>query len=633
MTKVEYPSFLPYLLAIVLLSFLNQSTSAQYKFESTYGGFNFEKGTSIKTTSDGGYIITGSTTSFSSDQDMYLVKIDKYSNIQWSKVYHHLGYEEKIHGVQQALSGDYYLSGTIEGGFGFLDDLIMKVDSVGNIIWSKVFGGIEADDLRDIAITSSGEILVAGQNASFGAGAKEIQAIKLTDGGDVKWAKAYGNIWEEFGAIIIQLDDGNYAFLGATDISGYYDVRPLLIKIDSLGNLIWAKIYPGYIEDWGRYAIKTQSDGFLLLGDTRSYGLGGSMDIYVINTDSDGNVVWAKAYGGIGDETGRGAVQDNEGNYIITGFTNSFGLGGYDAYLMKITSGGDLVWFYTYGGSSNDYAYKMAQTSDSGYVMIGGNSSNSLGDEDLLLIKVDKFGSSTCQNGPFNPNIFNISNLMAVNYNLFTSNVISTTNIQLTTITPNSAQNFICGIVPVELKSFDYQIENKQVDLKWTTATEINNLGFEIERCAVDRDWRTIGFVEGKGTTTEMQDYIYIDDLFGVNSEKIFYRLKQIDYNGQFEYSTELEVGGPAADFNLHQNYPNPFNPVTVIKYSIPKLNHVALIIYDFLGQQVLKLVDEIKDPGYYQAEFDVTNLPSGIYFYSLHSGEYSATKKMAVIK
>jgi len=627
MNILKYLS-LSHLLLLIISALFIQSTNAQYKFESTYGGYSFERGTYIRTTNDGGYIITGSTYSFSSDQDMYLIKIDKYSNIQWSKVYQHPGYEEKLHGVIQAASGEFYVVGYFEGGFGFLDDLFMKVDSIGNIIWAKHFGGIESDELRDVCITQDGRILAVGQNASFGAGAKDYPVIKFTSDGNIEWAKAYGNIWEEFGGTIVLLEDGNYGFLGATDISGYYDVRPLLFKTDSLGNLIWAKIYPGYIEDWGRYAIKTQSGGFLLLGDTRSYGLGGSMDIYVINADSDGNVVWAKAYGGIGDETGRGAVQDNEGNYIITGFTNSFGLGGYDAYLMKITSSGDLIWFYTYGGSSNDYAFRMAQTSDSGYVMTGGNSSNSLGDEDLLLIKVDKFGSSTCQNGPFNPNIFTISNLTAVNYNLFTSNVISAGNIQLTTITPNTAQNFICGIVPVELKSFNYEIENADIVLNWSTATETNNMGFKILR-----DGEEIGFIAGAGTTTEPRQYSFKDE--NVKNGTYHYTLIQIDFDGTINKAGEVEVivVDLPKDYTLEQNYPNPFNPSTKIRFALPEKAHTTLRVYNSLGEFVEELVSEVKEAGNYEVELNADNLISGIYFYRLVSGKFQETKKMLLLK
>lgn len=188
-------------------------------------------------------------------------------------------------------------------------------------------------------------------------------------------------------------------------------------------------------------------------------------------------------------------------------------------------------------------------------------------------------------------------------------------------------------VIPVELISFKAESGSGKVKLYWSTAIEMNNFGFEIERRSEDTGWRTIGFIDGKGTTTQKQEYIFVDDLFGVNSERLIYRLKQIDYNGHFEYSAELDVNAPSADFNLFQNYPNPFNPITVINFSIPKSGHVSLIIYDSSGRQVLKLVDEVKDPGYYKAEFDAANLPSGIYFYSLLSGEYSATKKMALIK
>lgn len=188
-------------------------------------------------------------------------------------------------------------------------------------------------------------------------------------------------------------------------------------------------------------------------------------------------------------------------------------------------------------------------------------------------------------------------------------------------------------VIPVELISFKAESASGIVKLYWSTAIELNNYGFEIERCAEDRDWRTIGFVEGKGTTTEMQYYVYMDDLFGVNSEKIFYRLKQIDYNGQFEYSTELEVGGPPAEFNLFQNYPNPFNPATVIEYSVPNSSPISLIVYNALGQQIKKLVDEIKNPGYYQVDFDGSSLPSGFYFYTLSADNIISTRKMILLK
>jgi hypothetical protein len=603
-------------------------------FEKTFGGTGSERGIGIDITSDGGMVIAGSTLSFTNDEAMYVIKLDSSANLQWSKTYFGFGYS-KLSGVKQTSDGGYYLTGFTEGGFGFLDQVMIKIDMNGNVVWAKNNGGVQADELRKLSITSDGGLITAGYNASIGAGAKDVQALKLTSSGNIEWAKTYGTMYEDFCSSCIIASDGSYVLSGAVDITGTYGIRPTLIKLDTLGNIIWSKYYSGYIEDWARDLIETPDGGFLITGETRSYGLGGSQDIYLIKTNSSGNVEWAKSYGGIGNDVAYALVQSSDGKYVVAGYTSSFGFGGYDGFLMKVNADGSLEWFHTYGGYTSDYIYDLIETPDLGFALTGRRSSNTLGGDDLYLIKTDADGYSNCAFGTFNPNVFIISNLLSINLNMATQNFISSSNLNLTTLTPNSAQTTSCGIIPVELKFFNYEIENNKVILHWTTATEINNLGFEIERCNSDKEWTTIGFTEGKGTTTEIQDYTYLDDLFGINSEKVFYRLKQIDFNGQFNYSPEIEVELQIQpdEFNLYQNYPNPFNPVTVIKYSIPKLDHVALIIYDSLGRQILKIVDEVKEPGYYEAEFDAAKLPSGIYFYSLYSGEYYAAKKMALIK
>ena len=607
---------------------------AQIKFECTYGGNDWERATIFNLTNDGGYIICGSTRSFTNHEDMYLLKINNISDVEWSKVYQNPGSNSKLHGAKQAADGSYYLCGYIEGGFGFLDDIIIKIDSSGNIIWSKIFGGFEADELRDAFPTPDGGVLVSGQNASFGVGSKEIQAIKFSSTGIIEWAKAYGRVFEEFGASIQSMDNGDFVILGAADISGNYDVRLLLIKVNSNGDLIWAKIYSGFVEDWGRFAIKTTDHGFLIVGDTKSYGLGGSEDIYVIKTDSIGNVEWAKAYGGIGTESGYGAVQSIDGKFVITGFTNSFGSGGYDAFLMKIDLNGNPNWFYTYGGLSNDYAFKVFKTGDSGYAMTGSRSSQSLGGEDVLLIKTDSNGKSLCETGPFNVNVFNITNLQAVNYNLFTTTTISTSNISLTTITTNSAQNFICGELPVELTSFSAEKSNHGVLLHWTAQSELNNHGFEIQRASKDEDFFTIAFVEGEGTTTNSCEYSYLDKIDYSGKEVYHYRLKQLDFNGGFDYSDIINVEFDIPkDLVLLQNYPNPFNPKSVIIYAIPRNAFIKLIVYNSVGEIIAVLEDGFKKAGQYQTEFDGNNLPSGIYFCSLSADGFMLTKKMILLK
>ncbi len=199
-------------------------------------------------------------------------------------------------------------------------------------------------------------------------------------------------------------------------------------------------------------------------------------------------------------------------------------------------------------------------------------------------------------------------------------------------------------ILPVELESFNARVLHKGVELNWVTASEINNQGFEIERKHNYKDWEEIGFVPGHGTTTETQYYSFTDN--DVNLGRYEYRLKQIDYDGTFEYSeiVEVEVGIPN-EYSLEQNYPNPFNPRTTIWYEIPERGFVTLKVYDVLGNEVVTLVNEEKPAGSYEVEFNasrshsgfVRNLPSGIYFYTIRAGSanggFSQTKKMLLIK
>jgi len=191
-------------------------------------------------------------------------------------------------------------------------------------------------------------------------------------------------------------------------------------------------------------------------------------------------------------------------------------------------------------------------------------------------------------------------------------------------------------IIPVELTAFTANTQAGKVYLNWSTATELNNLGFEVERKILSNhnegEWVRIGFVEGHGTTTEPQEYSYFDNT--VETGTYFYRLKQIDFLGTYEYSDEIEVevNGPLT-FSLKQNYPNPFNPSTMIKYSIPETEVVKLSIYSVLGEEVAVLFDGMEEAGFYEISFNASSLPSGVYFYRLIAGNFVETKKMLLLK
>ncbi len=186
--------------------------------------------------------------------------------------------------------------------------------------------------------------------------------------------------------------------------------------------------------------------------------------------------------------------------------------------------------------------------------------------------------------------------------------------------------------LPVELSYFTGIASQVGVELVWHTNTEINNYGFVIERSINGKGWINIGFVNGNGNSNSPKNYSFVDS--EPTSGKIKYRLKQIDLDGKFEISHALEINIEVpVSFALNQNYPNPFNPATTISYQLPLDSKVSLTVYDALGIQVTKLVDEVKRAGSYKTTFDGSLLASGIYFYQLKADNYIATKKFVLIK
>ena len=186
--------------------------------------------------------------------------------------------------------------------------------------------------------------------------------------------------------------------------------------------------------------------------------------------------------------------------------------------------------------------------------------------------------------------------------------------------------------LPVELISFTAAAENQKVILKWTTATELNNNGFEIQRRVAESDFATVGFVRGEGTTTNQREYFYIDK--ELVDGKYFYRLKQIDFNGSYEYSNVIEIDVRGLDdYALEQNYPNPFNPATTIGYVLKDKSNAKLTLLNAIGEEVAVLVNEEQDKGFHKVDFSASNLPSGVYFYRLQAGDYTSVKKMILLK
>lgn len=230
------------------------------------------------------------------------------------------------------------------------------------------------------------------------------------------------------------------------------------------------------------------------------------------------------------------------------------------------------------------------------------------------------------------------------------SDAIGTTAATLTIIpdfsTPRTAGStnywdyirFTPQVVPVELTSFTGAYVGNNVELKWSTATELNNRGFEIQRSANGSQFATVAFVEGYGTTTEAKNYSYTDK--NIESRVNYaYRLKQIDFDGTFDFSSVVNVGFTLPlEFVLEQNYPNPFNPSTTIAYSVPVKSEVTLEVYNLIGQKIMTLVQGQVDAGKHSAQLNASSMSSGMYFFKLtavgeNGSQFTSSKKMTLLK
>ena len=204
-------------------------------------------------------------------------------------------------------------------------------------------------------------------------------------------------------------------------------------------------------------------------------------------------------------------------------------------------------------------------------------------------------------------------------------------------IAGNSSINPLDGTLPVELSSFTANVISRDVKLNWTTATETNNAGFEIQKSTQNNNWIKVGYITGNGTKITPTNYSIEDKK--LNTGKYYYRLKQIDYNGNFEYfnlTVEIEIGVPNK-FNISQNYPNPFNPTTKIDFDLPYVSRVSIKLYDISGREVMTLINETKTAGYYTILLNGNTLSSGMYFYRIiaegDGQNFVSTKKLVLIK
>lgn len=284
----------------------------------------------------------------------------------WTRTY---GGEDndKGHSVQQTTDGGYIIAGeTFSFGNGSADIWLLKTDANGDTVWTKTYGGDTLDIGYSIQLTSDSGYIIVGETSSFGAGMSDIWLLKIGVNGDTIWTKTYGGIAGDVGYSVQQTLDGGYIIVGVTSSFGASGTDIWLLKTDANGDTSWTKRYGGRNDDRGYSVQQTLDSGYIIAGETRSFGIGEN-DIWLLKTDALGDTVWTKTYGCPLWDGGRSVQQTTDGGYIIAGRTTQQECG--FCHLIKTDVNGNNSWASTFG--HHGYAYAVQQTVDNGYITTG----------------------------------------------------------------------------------------------------------------------------------------------------------------------------------------------------------------------------------------------------------------------
>jgi len=466
----------------------------------------------------------------------------------------------------------------------------MGTDLNAGITFERIFGGPDGDRANSVRVT---EVL---PDAEF----SDATLIKTDCYGQVEWSQVYGiEDWDEEFSEVIQTDDG-YIAVGSKAYSKHYDPPDIwVVKTNASGTVMWERNFGGKEADAASDIIATSDGGYLIAGsyqhDTAERT---DVDAYLIKLDTNGNVEWEKKYGGTGGDKASTVRQVADGGYVFVGYTESYGAGEFDVYLVKLDANGNVIWYKTYGGPDWDMAGSIALTNDNGYLIAGWTANFGAQARDVYLVKTDADGNEQWHR------------LYGDEHKDEAHDVIATSD----------GGYLVVGA-----------LENTYFSSEWRTDLYIIKTD-----ASGDKLWsKTYGDYNNECAfcAREVIDGGYIisgkTNSYGNKSE--IYLLK-IDRQGGFSSVFDYEDVQPNG-FRLDQNFPNPFNNQTSIVYHLPRNSHVCLKIYNVNGQLKRTLVNEYQQSGSYILRIDLSDLPSGLYFYQINASDFKETKKMLLIK
>jgi hypothetical protein len=580
-------------------------STGQITFEKTYGGSFRDEGLSVDFTSDSGYVIAGCTESFGAGmRDVYLLRIDSLGDTVWSRSYggpdFDCGYS-----VQQTQDGGFVIAGYTESfGAGLLDIYLVKTDAVGDTEWTRTFGGPGYDCGYSVRQTLDGGYIVAGYTESFGAGLLDIYLVKTDAAGDTQWARTYGESSYDCAYSVCETEDGGYIVAGYTESFGEGGQDIYLVRTDAFGDTIWTKAHGGLRYDCGYSVRETPDSGYVVAGYTESSGEG-LQDACLVRTDASGNTLWSKTYGGTDYDCANSVQPTLDGGLVAAGYTESFGAGLSDVYVVKTDSFGGVLWARQYGGRRYDSGWCVQETPDSGLVLAGVTNSFGAGEDDAYVIKLTVDGLVARD--------VRVASLDAPPDTVFSDSIYSVIA---------AVENLMLGY-----PSFDVVVT---ID-GYTDTAQVAALPTDSLHQVVCANWQVPSADSVTYTAT-----VCVSTPGDIDTSNDCVTRSVFAYSpvGLAESPTART---PAQTFTLKQVGSNPCRSPVEIQYSLSNEAWVTLQVLDTSGRYVRTLADEESAGGLYSVLWDGEGdsgdrMPSGIYFAVLQARKKLYSQKIVLL-
>ena len=650
----------------------------------TFGGSGTDEIRNGIITSNGELIFAGETNSFGSGSiDAWLIKTNSSGDSLWSHTY---GGDSSDHifSVDQTNDGGFILAGyTWSFGAGASDYWIIKTDSIGDTLWTKTFGGISSDEANDVSASSDGGFVVTGSANLSGS---HSWTIKFASNGDTLWSHRVNGVFEP--QSVIQTSDGGYIIAGnAIGVAGSFDFW--VLKMNANGITQWSKTYGGADLERANSIIQLSDGGFVIAGLAQYTNLN---DFLVLRTDSNGDSLWMKTYGGSGFEKALDVNETIDGNLIVLGTIKSPSMTIPATWLIKINLDGDTLWQKIIDiGTGEELLLSMDLSACNEIFLFG---QLNLGNWDAWLVKLD---SDISPSGDVDSNgviqAFDASQILKylsgqidlTKWKQFQSDVSDNCDIssfdaslilrhvvgaitlfpsQQDSFPPDSASGILALDEPIQSNGNEIVIPIYGADISklYSGSISLNHDSSVLEFQEVRTLDATDGFiVSSKALNSEITIYFAgAHEIEGdaVLFEVVYSRLSNISTNviltsvsmndNLFLTDRDTAIVEVAVnvedeklipkDFELFQNYPNPFNPITVIKYGLPKSSNISLVIYNVMGQEIMRWEEQNAQPGYHEQTWGSTNqygeqVATGIYLYRILAGDFVQTRKMVLLK